>query len=346
MTGSEPRTRRGRTPGTSPPGPPAFDRRRPDASMSLLTGVMEQPLDPGYLQAAALRRKGRAPAASGPVPWATTVLVALVCGLLVTAAILHLRRPQPEAAGARAQLQKEIERRDERLDRQERTVQQLRSEIDRLQRSALGSDNSVLQARLSALSLLTGESPVTGGGLEIVMDDAPNDDTETGTDPRDQEEADQGRVLDRDLQMVVNGLWDAGAEAIAVNGQRLTALSAIRSAGQAILVGFRPLVPPYRIQAIGNPGTLHTRFADSSAGPYLQGLQTNYGVHAQLTARGEMTLPGASSLVLHTARTLGDRTPDPGLGRTSAGGTRNRKRTDRDTGTGGEPTPTPSEVSQ
>ena len=48
-------------------------------------------------------------------------------------------------------------------------------------------------------------------------------------------------MLDRDLQVIVNGLWAAGAEAIAVNGQRLTACSAIRSAGEAILVDFRPL---------------------------------------------------------------------------------------------------------
>jgi uncharacterized protein YlxW (UPF0749 family) len=340
MKGSELRTGHGRTPGTSQratvPG-----RRRPDASMSLLLGVMEQPLDPGYLEAARLREEGGSPPSTSPVSWTTTAVVALLCGLLVTAAILHLRRPQPEAVSVRTELSKEIERSDARLDRQEQAVQELRAQIDRLQRSVLGRDDADLQARLNALSLLTGESPVRGSGLEITMDDAPTGDAAVGLDPRDQEEADQGRVLDRDLQTVVNGLWAAGAEAVAVNGQRLTALSAIRSAGQAILVGFRPLVPPYRIQAVGDPEVLHTRFADSSAGPYLQGLQTNYGVRAQLTARGQMTLPGASTLVLHAAR-LGD-------DQTSASGTVStdsiRKPTGRETGSGGEPTPRPSEVS-
>ena len=51
----------------------------------------------------------------------------------------------------------------------------------------------------------------------------------------------------------MNGLWSVGAEAIAVNGQRLTAQSAIRSAAGAILVNYRPLKPPYRVEAIGPP---------------------------------------------------------------------------------------------
>ena len=64
--------------------------------------------------------------------------------------------------------------------------------------------------------------------------------------------SDTGRVRDRDMQRVVNGLWESGAEAISVNGQRLTALSAIRAAGDAILVDNKPLVPPYTVLAVGD----------------------------------------------------------------------------------------------
>ena len=65
-----------------------------------------------------------------------------------------------------------------------------------------------------------------------------------------------GRVYDRDLQDVVNALWLAGAEAMSINGQRLTAATAIRSAGEAILVNSRPLSPPSLVHAIGNPAPL------------------------------------------------------------------------------------------
>ena len=62
---------------------------------------------------------------------------------------------------------------------------------------------------------------------------------------------DLARVLDTDIQLVVNGLFASGAEAVAVNGQRITVLSPIRSAGEAVLVGFRPLTPPYTVTAVG-----------------------------------------------------------------------------------------------
>ena len=91
------------------------------------------------------------------------------------------------------------------------------------------------------------------------------------------------RVLDRDLQSVVNGLWAAGAEAVAVNGQRLTALSAIRSAGDAILVDYRPLTRPYVVVAIGDPRTIAgaVRFSGGPAGPGLRTLQQTYGMQVR-----------------------------------------------------------------
>ena len=53
-------------------------------------------------------------------------------------------------------------------------------------------------------------------------------------------------MIARDLQIVVNGLWASGAEAVSVNGQRLTSKAAIRFAGQAILVNYRPLTRALR----------------------------------------------------------------------------------------------------
>ena len=60
------------------------------------------------------------------------------------------------------------------------------------------------------------------------------------------------KVFDTDIQLLVNALWASGAEAITINESRLTTTSAIRSAGDAILVNYRPLLPPYKIAAIGD----------------------------------------------------------------------------------------------
>jgi uncharacterized protein YlxW (UPF0749 family) len=173
------------------------------------------------------------------------------------------------------------------------------------------------------MGIASGELPVEGPGVELTLDDAhAADDSPVGKDPRDAVAASEGRVIDRDLQMVVNGLWSAGAEAMSVNGQRLTALSAIRSAGQAILVDFRPLVPPYVIRCIGDPAELQAGFAADPAGPYVQWLRDNYGVTATMATRDRMRLPGAGELALRWARSsdgTGSGLPGEGATMSSSG---------------------------
>ncbi len=63
-------------------------------------------------------------------------------------------------------------------------------------------------------------------------------------------------VHDYDLQLVVNELTASGAEAIAINGQRVISRTAIRCVGPTIMVNNVPIVPPFEILAVGDPGTL------------------------------------------------------------------------------------------
>jgi uncharacterized protein YlxW (UPF0749 family) len=105
-----------------------------------------------------------------------------------------------------------------------------------------------------------------------------------------------GKIVDRDLQIVVNGLWQAGATDIAINGRRLTPTSAIRSAGEAILVNYRPLIPPYVVSAIGpDANQIIGRFREGTAGLLLEELEATYGVFWELQTVGEVTLPAAAS---------------------------------------------------
>ncbi len=111
-------------------------------------------------------------------------------------------------------------------------------------------------------------------------------------------------MTSQDLQLVTNGLWQAGAEAIAINGQRLTARSAIRFAGEAILVDFRPLARPYVVNAIGDPAGLRARFVASSTGSYFAALSANYRIRTELVAQDSMTLPGHPSPALRYAESV------------------------------------------
>jgi uncharacterized protein YlxW (UPF0749 family) len=272
-------------------------RRRLDASMTLLTEVMERPLDPGYASAAARRRERGEGAARSPRTLLTLGTL-LVIGLLLAAAALQARGQSTARLTERSQLVQEIQKLDAAAAKLQQSNAKLQEQIEseralRLQQQAQGG----LADRVSRLGVSTGAVAVVGPGLVLQVDDAEAVSDQSGVnDPRADTKADDGRVLDQDLQVLVNGLWAAGAEAVAINGQRLTALSAIRSAGLAILVDYRPLSPPYRISAIGDPDTLQTRFSDGAGGRDLQYLKDNFGIRASITSSKRLTLPASTGL--------------------------------------------------
>lgn len=279
--------------------PPAVD-----ASMRLLREVMEHPVDPAYAMAARRRAGERRP---NRVAAVVTVVLALVCGWLLTRGVAELRRPEPGQAASRASLEREITRRSTQADARAAAIERLRGEISAAQQAQLTSPEDVdLSRRVAELALITGEVPVVGPGIRITLDDATSVAGVAAGDPRAATGPDDGRVLDRDVQVAVNGLWVAGAEAVSINGRRLTTLSAIRSAGEAILVDFRPLVPPYVVSAVGDPATLQARFTAADAAAYLQDLHNNFGVGYEIAAASDLRLPGAGTFELRTARPVAE----------------------------------------
>ncbi|MFE3583823.1 DUF881 domain-containing protein [Streptomyces vinaceus] len=281
---------------SSAPAPPA----RPDASMSLLTHVMDHSLDEGYAEASARREAD----GTAGLPRTLKAKLALAAGLVLAAMVVTLGAAQariaaPVLAKERQELIDRVQRADEHADGLERDIERLRADVASRQREALkqhGGDQGQLVA------LLSGATEVQGPGLKLVVDDAKGSSSGGGGKPRENAGfSDTGRLRDRDMQKIVNGLWQSGAEAISINGQRLTALSAIRAAGDAILVDNRPLVPPYEVLAVGDKKLLGTAFQDSADGQYLHALQENYGIRATLSPADALRLPAASSLTVRTA---------------------------------------------
>ncbi|WP_165953667.1 DUF881 domain-containing protein [Streptomyces sp. 8K308] len=296
MPQQEPGPRRsGPPPGRSP-------GQRPDASMSLLTTVMEHSLDAGYARVAARRRAaGGARPAHGARPLRARLWLA--AGLALAAAVVtlgaaHAREAAPTVAREREELLERVEAGTDGLDRLQGDVDALRADVAARQRAALPDDHA---ARADLVALLAGATAVTGPGVELTVDDADGTGQAADGGPRDSGFGQGGRVRDRDLQWIVNGLWQAGAEAVSVNDQRLTALSAIRAAGDAVLVDNRPLVPPYTLRAVGDGEELAAAFAAGPGGHYLQVLADDYGVRTATELRDELRLPAAPSLTIRSA---------------------------------------------
>ena len=279
--------------------------RRRDESMTLITEMMERPLDPGYAAAAERRTQSGLPAATG-LRSPLLIIVAILIGALLGASALALRAPTTATSKIKADLVARIEGRRAHADSQTALIASLRNQINTAQAAALSQQSQgALTAELSKLELAAGTVPVTGPGLVVTVDDAPSGPAPIApANPGTAAAPDQGKVIATDLQIVVNGLWEAGAEAISINGHRLTSRAAIRSAGAAILVDYRPLIRPYVITAIGDPGSLGVEFADNSGGSYLQSLTSNYQIRGDIQNRSSVVVPGEPTLSLQEAQPL------------------------------------------
>jgi len=274
--------------------------------MTLITEMMQRPLDPGYAAAAERRQQAGLPPGTGHRS-ALLVIVAVLIGALLATSAVALRAPSTTVSRIKLDLVNRIDAGRAHADDQTRLIATLRNQIDTAQVAALSQQSQTgLAADLSKLELVAGTVPVTGPGLVLTIDDAPTkvDSNNPGTNPQAAATPDQGTVIATDLQILVNGLWEAGAEAISVNAHRLTARAAIRSAGAAILVDYRPLTRPYVITAIGAPDSLNVNFADNSGGSYLQSLTTNYNIRGSVQSLNSVVVPGDPALTVQQAQAV------------------------------------------
>lgn len=266
------------------------DRLPRHVTTPLLTLITERSLDEDYAHVAAQRR-----ATGGTVPrrsrvWSTALTVAAF-GTLVTIVAVQTSRDSDVQELGRAALIRQIESgRSEVADLQK----QIRTLTDdglaaEGANSTLAEEAADLNARRLRLEVRTGYVPVRGPGVRIRVASAP------GAVPNDE-------VRDSDLALLVDGLFTAGAEAIAINDQRIVALGGIRNTNRAIHVNGRPLTPPYVIEAIGNPATLQARFLESSAGLEWFSVVNAFGFSYVPQNVDDLRLPAATLRILRQAK--------------------------------------------
>src|SRR5438270_5565507 len=174
---------------------------------------------------------------------ASLAAVLALVGFLTLVASNGVKEAKRGAESRRAGLVKLIHTRQGEVDNLGKELLRLRADVTdaRHRLSATSADDA---RRLHEVEMWAGTTKMAGPGLEIRLSDSHR----TAKSDTDRESL---AVHDVDLQLVVNALWAAGGEAVAVNGQRLVATSPIRAAGETITVNFRPLVPPYKVEVIG-----------------------------------------------------------------------------------------------
>ncbi|AIR99389.1 hypothetical protein SGLAU_17125 [Streptomyces glaucescens] len=177
----------------------------------------------------------------------------------------------------------------------------LRDQVEALAERDDGSTRAE-DAKLAALEKSAGTQEVTGEAITVTLDDAPPNAT-ARLPGYPEPQPDYLVIHQQDLQAVVNALWQGGAEGIKVMDQRLISTSAVRCVGNTLILQGRVYSPPYRIQAVGDPGRLRKALAESPAIQNYMVYVNVYGLGWQVEEDGTVTLPGYSGTVdLHHAK--------------------------------------------
>lgn len=141
------------------------------------------------------------------------------------------------------------------VDDRDRTISALQKQVSRLERAAPSANArlSVLSQDLQHANFLAGLTDVSGPGVVVTLNDSKKRFMDA---PAAVQLA--GIIHDSDINSVVNELKAAGAEAIAINNERVVSLTAARCAGPTVFVNNIPQTPPYVIRAVGDGPTLET----------------------------------------------------------------------------------------
>ena len=205
------------------------------------------------------RARERARQTRGPLRVAT-VAVCLLAGFIMATSALASRGNDLRPART-TELAALVRAEADRADQLARTAAGLRSEVDVLTRDLNAAGGVPAASDLTAAAEQADSVAVTGPAVTVVLTDAPASVQPAGVD------ADLLVVHQQDIQAVVNALWAGGAEAMTIQGQRVSSRTGIKCVGNTVVVHGVPYAPPYRITAIGNASRLEASLRDND---YLQ----------------------------------------------------------------------------
>jgi uncharacterized protein YlxW (UPF0749 family) len=216
-------------------------------------------------------------------------VVLVVLGFVTAAALAQERVREEELPGRTGELVELIRRRHSAIRDLSAEVRDLRQRLDDVQGSA-GRGSEQLRDLVADIERLRGPAGlggVHGPGILVELADSAQVATTRG-------ELTDFRIQDVDLQLVVNALWTAGAEAVSINGRRVTSTTAIGEAGDAVLVNFTAVSSPYRVSAIGEPEALRRGVEGSEIAERFQAWIEIYGLGFAVRTADDLTLPGVT----------------------------------------------------
>ena len=186
-----------------------------------------------------------------------------------------------------SELKSEILKTSEKYDNLLDELDKLEKELEKVRANSTSSNSelAILEESIKEKNIALGLTEVTGSGIKIVL----NDGNYTSLTAN----ASDLLVHDGDIIYVLNELFNAGAEAISVNGQRIISTTAIECDGNVIKVNGTKMGAPFEITAIGYPEQLAGIGRPGGTIKYLE----SRGVIVTLNKQNLVTIPKYSGTI-------------------------------------------------
>lgn len=165
------------------------------------------------------------------------------------------------------------------------TLAELRAQLDQIQTSASTQSDAAkdLQARIDGLKTVAGLNERAGDGVEIVLDDARG--------AAGAKDVEKSICHNTDLTDIVNQAWRGGAEAIAINDERIVGSSSIYCVGSTIMVNGTLMSPPFKVLVIGPQNELLATYDDPTQLRDIKQRRDIYGLGFRVSRATGLHLP-------------------------------------------------------
>lgn len=214
------------------------------------------------------------------------MVVCLVLGIMLSVQFRNSQNSNENLRGTRSdELMYKLNTATQERDALAKEVISLREKIANVK----NNDNATagIQEELRKSNMAAGLVPVEGPGIVVTLNDSPR--------PLQADEDPNALIIhDKDILRIVNELKASGAEAIAINDERITAMSEIRCAGSTILVNTNKIGPPFVIKAIGDPQMLESGL--SIKGGIVEELKY-YSLQVQIQKSNQLELPAYNGAI-------------------------------------------------
>lgn len=225
--------------------------------------------------------------------WQITLGLALLgLGFLVAAQLAGERPRVRYTTQERSPLIETALELQSRQDQLKARILELREAIQGTEQTGAGSAALLrdLNGRLERARIAAGLIPLQGTGIVLRLEDSINPAPPDGND-RDY------LVSAQDIRIVVDELWLAGAEAIAVSTERITTTTAVIDIGGSVLVNSAYLAPPYHVTALGPPDLFDRLSASAGFVEFVRSRAERFGIRLSFATPESVDIPAFAGTV-------------------------------------------------